>query len=59
MRATIVSFQEIPSMKMEKPTPLTTLRRKMLMFTETRSLTCVVSADRREMMSPAGATRGR
>lgn len=54
MMVTSVSFQDMPNMKMKKPTALMTLRRKMLTFWEMRSLTWVVSADRRERMSPAG-----
>lgn len=52
MMVTSVSFQDSPNMKMKKPTALTLLLKKMLTFTEMRSLTWVVSADRREMMSP-------
>lgn len=52
MTATMVSFHDLSNMKMRKPVPLMLLRKKILMFRETRSLTCVVSADRREMMSP-------
>lgn len=50
------SFQDMAHMKAKKPAPLTTLRRKMLMFCEMRSLTWVVSAERRDRMSPAGET---
>lgn len=57
MMVTSVSFQDIPNMKMKKPTPLMMLRRKTLTFWEMRSLTWVVSADRRERMSPAGRYR--
>lgn len=53
---TSVSFQDITHMKKKSPAPLMTLRRKMLMFCEMRSLTWVVSAERRERMSPAGDT---
>lgn len=48
MMVTSVSFQDMPHMKMKKPTPLRTFSRKTLTFWEMRSLTWVVSADRRE-----------
>lgn len=54
---TSVSFQDILNMKMTKPVPLMALLRKTLTFWEMRSLTWVVSADRRDRMSPVG-TRG-
>lgn len=57
MMVTTVSFQDIMNMKINCPTALMPLRRKMLTFWEMRSLTWVVSADRREMMSPAGRRR--
>lgn len=57
MKVTRESFQERLNMKKMTPVAFTTLRRKMLMFWETRSLTMVVSDVRREMTSPA-ATRG-
>lgn len=57
MKVTSESFQERLNMKKITPVAFTTLRRKMLMFWETRSLTMVVSDVRREMTSPA-ATRG-
>lgn len=57
MKVTRESFQERLNMKKITPVAFTTLRRKMLMFWETRSLTMVVSDVRREMTSPA-ATRG-
>lgn len=57
MKVTRESFQERLNMKKITPVAFTTLRRKMLMFWETRSLTMVVSDVRREMTSPA-ATKG-
>lgn len=53
---TTVSFQDITHMKKKCPAALMLLRRKMLTFWEMRSLTWVVSADRRERMSPVGDT---
>ena len=53
MTVTSVSFQDIPNIKMKKPAPLMVLRKKTFTFWEMRSLTWVVSADSREMMSPA------
>lgn len=58
MTATSVSLQEIPHMKMKWPSALMQLRRNTLTFCEIRSLTCVVSADRREMMSPGEGGAG-
>lgn len=58
MTATSVSLHESPHMKTKWPTALMQLRRKTLTFCEMRSLTCVVSADRREMMSPGGGEGG-
>lgn len=53
MTVTIVSFQDIEHMKKKSPMPLMLLRRKMLTFCEMRSHTWVVSAVRRDRMSPA------
>lgn len=53
MTVTIVSFQDIEHMKKKTPMHLTLLRRKMLTFCEMRSHTWVVSAVRRDRMSPA------
>lgn len=53
---TRVSFQDITHIKMKCPVALMLLRRKMLTFCEMRSLTWVVSAERRERMSPVGDT---
>lgn len=53
---TRVSFQDIAHMKKKCPVALMLLRRKMLTFCEMRSLTWVVSAERRERMSPVGQT---
>lgn len=55
MKVTSESFQERLNMKKITPVAFTTLRRKILMFWETRSLTMVVSDVRREMTSPAAA----
>lgn len=51
---TSVSFQDITHMKKKCPAPLMLLRRKMLTFCEMRSLTWVVSEERRDRMSPVG-----
>lgn len=52
MKVTSESFHERLNMKKITPVAFTMLRRKMLMFWETRSLTMVVSDVRREMTSP-------
>ncbi|KAG7271309.1 hypothetical protein CRUP_021046 [Coryphaenoides rupestris] len=52
MTVTSESFQDRPNMKMKNPTALMMLLRKTLTFWETRSLTCVVSDVRRDVMSP-------
>lgn len=52
MTVTSESFQDKLNMKMKNPTALMMLLRKMLTFWETRSLTCVVSDVRRDVMSP-------
>lgn len=52
MKVTRESCHERLNMKTMTPVALTMLRRKMLMFCETRSLTMVVSEVSREIMSP-------
>lgn len=54
MTVTSESRQDIPHMTMKSPAPLMAFRRKMLTFWEMRLLTWVVSADRRDRMSPTG-----
>lgn len=53
---TSASFQDMAHMKTKSPVPLMRFRRKMLTFWEIRSLIWVVSAERRDRMSPAGGT---
>lgn len=57
MMVTSESRQDIPHMTMKSPAPLMAFRRKMLTFWEMRSLTWVVSADRRDRMSPTERRR--